>query len=292
MGSPAGEITTQNEQVQPDQSVAPTEQNTDLFSGTQINPDELPDELKPLARQLQAAFTQKTQTLAEERRQIEALGDPEVVQQAVDLYSRITDPTNWVQLHRELTEAMQQYGMTPAEAQATADEVVTAAAQTPIPNLDEIDDPELAPLAKMLKAHQAELDRLKSSQQTIEQDRQQEEANRAAEYQRQAFLGELQRQENAIRAAHPDWSDEKIEAAYELSSFYGGNLAQGAARLEALLSQERELYLTQKASALNETGTHPAPRGAGLQSTRIEQPETIRDAEAGALEFLNARMSE
>lgn len=282
-GIPEGNVATpaEGQAVTPE---APAAQNPDLFEGTPINPDELPAEMQPLARQLQAAFTQKTQDLAEQRRQFEALGAVEEVQQAVDLYARITDPSNWAQLHQELTTAMQQAGMTPAQANAAAAEVVEAA-QVPAPSLDDIDDPDLAPLAQMLKQQQAELDLLKT-------EREYEQANQQAEYQRQAFLGELQRQENAIRAAHPEWDDEKIEAVYEMSSFHQGNLGAAAARLEGLLSRERELYLNQKAGALQETGAHPAPRGAGLDSQREQQPLSIRDVEESALEFLNARAND
>ena len=67
---------------------------------------------------------------------------------------------------------------------------------------------------------------------------------------------------------------------------------QGAARLEALLSTERELYLTQKATAVAETGTQVPPRGAGMQSQQSHDPETIRDAEDSAREFLLARMAQ
>jgi hypothetical protein len=180
---------------------------------------------------------------------------------------------------------MQQYGMTPAQASAAASEAMDAAQSQPeLPNLDGIDDPELAPLAQMLKAQQAELDALKAA-------REQEQINAQAEYQRQAFLGELQRQENAVRAAHPEWDDDKVLAAYQMSSFFGGNLTQGAEALNTILQNERALYLQQKAAATTETGTKVPPKGAGTQTEQVNEVRTIKDAEAEALEFFNARMS-
>lgn len=282
--SPTGDDATTQQQVQPVEPVAPVAQNTDLFEGTQINPDELPAELQPLVKQLQAAFTQKTQSLAAERTQIEALGDIESLQQAVELFDRINDPSNWGQLYQELTVAMQQQGMTPAEAQVAATQVVQQE-QAAALNLDSIDDPDLAPLVQQLKTQQAELDQLKSA-------RQEEQQNAQAEYERQAFLGELQRQENAVRAAHPDWDDNKVLAVYQMSSFFGGNLAPAAEALSKLLSGERELYLNQKAAAATETGRIAAPRGAGQQSEHVSDPQTIREAEAEALEFFNARVAQ
>jgi hypothetical protein len=288
--SPAGENNATTQQaVQPATPVAPEAQNTDLFDGTPINPDELISEhpeLAPLVKQLQGAFTQKTQAVAEQLKQIEALGPVEEIQQAIDLFTRINDPANWGQLYTELVDAMQQEGMTLPQAQAAASEAMqeAQAAQPAQPelNLDAIEDPELAPLAQMLKAQQAELEALK-------REREEERLNQRAEYERQAYLGELQRQENAIRAAHPDWDDEKVLAAYQLSSFFQGNLAQGAARLEQLLGAERELYLSQKAAAATETGNLVPPRGAGSSTAKVEGPMTIKDAEAEAIEFFKAR---
>jgi glycine cleavage system regulatory protein len=284
--------------VQPVEPVAPTQQNTETFDGGKFNPDELPAELQQGWKQLQAAFTQATQHVAEQRNQIEALGDIESVQQAVDLYTRITDPANWQQLHTELSQAMQEAGMSPAAAQAAATEAVTAQQAQELPvNLDAIDDPELAPLAQLLKQQQAEIAELRTTQQSDiearQQHAQQQQLAAQAEYERQAFLGELQRQENIVRAAHPGWNDEKVLAAYELSSFYGGNLTKGAERLQTILSGERELYLSEKASAMDATGRIAAPRAAGSQSTHVDEgPRTVRDAEAEAMEFFQARVNQ
>jgi len=288
--APVGETQQNlNNEVQPAEPVAPAQQNTaDLFEGTPVNPDELPEELKPLAKQLQAAFTQKTQALAERSKQIEALGDLEVIQEAVDFANRINDPANWVQLHAELTTAMQQYGLSPADASAAAAEAMGAqpvespAAQAL--NLDEIDDPELAPLAQMLRDQQAQIEALKN-------EREEERQTAQAEYERQAFLGELQRQENAIRGAHPDWDDEKILTVYQMSSFFNGNLTQAAERLEGILAAERALYLSNKESVATNLGTQVPPRGAGTPSQRVEHPETIKDAEAEAMEFFKNRVA-
>src|SRR6185312_3269254 len=49
----------------------PAESEGDTFDGGKFNPDLLPDELQPGWKQLQAAFTQRTQELAEQRKQFE-----------------------------------------------------------------------------------------------------------------------------------------------------------------------------------------------------------------------------
>lgn len=285
--SPEGESNATNQAVQPVTPVAPEVQNTETFDGGKFNPDELPVELQPGWKQLQAAFTQSTQALAEQRKQIEALGDVESVQQAVELFNRINDPSNWGQLYTELVAAMQEEGMTLPQAQAAASEAVgatqPATPAAPELNLDAIDDPELAPLVQMLKATQADLESLRN-------EREEERLNQRAEYERQAFLGELQRQENAIRGAHPDWDDDKILTAYQLSSFFQGNLAEGARRLEGILAQERELYLAQKAAAATETGTLVPPRGAGSQTQVVPGAEkSLKEMEDEITKFLEAR---
>lgn len=278
--SPEGD-TQPADEVQPEPEVAPQAEET--FDGGKFNPDELPPELLQVYKQMQGAFTQKTQSLAERQKQIEALGDIESLQQAADLYSRISDPQNWVQLHAELTQAMQQMGMTPAEAAAAAADVVESAEASQTSEFD-FEDPALEPLAKQLQETQARLDQLEAQ-------RQEELMNAEAERLFIASVTELQKQEAAIRDAHPNWDDEKIAAAYELSSFYQGNLAQGAARLEQILASERELYLTQKAGSLNDSTRTPAST-FNADATKQVEADTLKDAEAAAVEDVLARLAE
>lgn len=286
--TPAGETQHQIEptQVQPAQPVAPAQQNTETFDGGKFNPDQLPDELKPAWSQLQAAFTQKTQQLAEERKQYEALGDTQSLQQAVELMTRISDPSSWPQLHKELTEAAAEYGieLTPTEAARVAAAVEQTPAAPELPSPDEIDDPELSAVVRRLQETETRLSELQNGVQS-------EREAAQAEYERQAFLGELQRQENAIRAAHPTWDDERIETVYALSSFYGGDLAQAANHLETQLARERELYLAEKAGVQEQTGRLVPPATASTQSHQVHEPSTLEEAEAGATEMF-ARLLE
>lgn len=258
-----------------------------LFEGTAVNPDTLPDELKPLAKQLQAAFTQKTQQLAEDRRQFSALGSPEEVQQAVELYTRISNPTNWPQLHADLSDLMQQYGLSPAEAAA---EATTALAEARVeaaatePPVGDIDDPELGPLYKTLQAQQAEIASIRAERQAELTERQQ---NEQAERLQMALEGEITRQENAIRQANPAYGDGDLDAIYELSSFYGGNLLQAQGRYEALRAEWVGRYVNQKQSAASAQGAHPAPAGAPAATQRTE-PQTVREAADEIEEFMRA----
>lgn len=273
-------------EVQAETQVAPEPTQTETFDGGKFNPDDLPPELQSGWKQLQAEFTRKTQELAAERQQFEALGDPESIQQAIDLYNRIGDPTNWQQLHSELTQAMQGMGMSPLEAAQAASEAIAQAPAPAVGDTAEFEglDPEVASLAQQLKQTRSELDQFK-------QGFQEQLAAQEAERQYIQAVTEMQKMEASIREAHPTWGDDKIETAYELSSFYNGNLAQGAARLEAVLASERELYLAQKSGAMEDSTRTPATTFAP-DATKVSEPATLRDAEAEAEEFFKARIAE
>jgi hypothetical protein len=140
-----------------------------LFEGTPVNPDTLPPELQPLAKQLQAAFTQKTQALAQERSQIESLGSPDELRQAAELYRNLQDPGYLQEFHAELSRALEAQGLTPGQARAEAARTIeentapTTSVSDALARLK--DDPELAPLADAFSELRGELDGLKTERQ-------------------------------------------------------------------------------------------------------------------------------
>lgn len=262
--------------------VAPVEQPAaDTFDGGQFNPDELPDELKPGWQQLQAAFTRKTQELAEQRRQFEALGDLESLQQAAELYNQIADPSNWPQLHAELSMAMQEYGLTPAEADQAAAEAMQAELPADLAQLES--DPELAPLLQHTREIQARLD-------AFEQMQAEREAMEEAERTHEMLVGELMRQANAIRQARPDYTDDDMNSIMQLSSFHNGNLIAAQHAYEEAVQRRIAQYFAGKQSASSEPAVQP-PAGAGVESTQEEIPETLEEAEAWAIEHLRQRQA-
>lgn len=286
--APVGETAPVQPQAQPEQTPAPeapVDTPPNLFEGTPVNPDQLPAELQPLAKQLQAAYTQKTQDLAAERKQWTALGTPEEVSQAVELYSRISNPTNWPQLHSDLSELMTQYGMTPAEAAVEAAHAIEEAQAVEVPELDSFgDDPELAPLLKTLKQQQAEIAAIKADRQGEQTARQEQEK---AERLQQALEGELTRQQNAIMNANPQYGEGDLDAIYELSSFYGGNLMSAQQRYESLRAEWVGRFVASKQSVASAQGVHPAPAAAPVATQRTE-PQTVKEAAAEIEEFMRA----
>jgi hypothetical protein len=243
-----------------------------------FNPDTLPPELVPAWKQLQGAFTRKTQELAEREKQFEALGPVEDIEQAVDLYTRLSDPENWPQLHQELTEALEEAGMTPRQAEAEASRMVGEATDGGF-ELD-TDDPELAPYAKAIRAEreartalQARLDAFESRQNALAET---EEAERAQQYR----IFEMNRQAAAIRQANPGYDDTDIGMTVKLGSFYNDDLIGAQADLEAYVAHRMERYLASKQSAQSPS-LQPSP-GAGIDSekgpTEFERVQDVEDA--------------
>ena len=98
--------------AQADEFTTPdTEQDPDLWDGEPVNPDLLPDDLKPLAKQLEAAFTRKTQAVAEQRKALEALGSPEELQTASEFYNSLKDPEYLKNFYNELGDVVQELGL-------------------------------------------------------------------------------------------------------------------------------------------------------------------------------------
>ncbi len=247
-GTPAGET---EPEVQPEAPEAPEasavepelvepEALEDTFDGGQFNPDELPEELQPGWKQLQGAWTRKTQEFAGTLKEAEAflsLGvDAETTGHAVDLYDRINDPSNWPALYEQLGQAMTQNGI------QVPGPTATPAPASPAPSVDDAqldalveNDPDLAPLVATLKAQRAELARVDSLQARLDAQETEalaarEEAQQLRQY--QVELGRIEAEEAQIREAFPTYKQEDVDMVYELSSFHNGDLVQAQERLE------------------------------------------------------------
>jgi len=225
-------------------------------------------------KSFQGDYTRKTQELAERSKTYEALGDPNELREALEFRTALSDPTNWPQVHAELTAALENMGFTPAQARAEATSQLQeqAPAAPAKPTLEDIDDPEV-------KAYLASLEaRYDTLSETIQ-------AERAAQKQEQELLalaGELTRQETAIRQANPNWDDDDINAVYEMSSYYRGNLFQAEQAIKARDQRAVERYLAQKSGVQDTPGVHPVP-GVGVVSNQPIEPTEMSDKDVDAL---------
>lgn len=245
---------------------------------TAVDPDTLPPELQPIYKSLQADYTRKTQQVAEARRQLEQYGDPSEIEQAVQLYESLQNPQSWPQLYEELKTELKKMGYTDAEASQAASQEVQAqqqATQSPI-DFTNINDPELQPFAEAYKQLQGEVERMKSE---LSAEREQE---RQAQLQ-QSLIGELQRQENLIRQENPSYTDDDVNAIYELASYHNGNLIQAQQRYEDIVTGHLARYVASKQSAAQ--GSQPLS-GGGTQTTEPQTFETLDDAHKAAMEHI------
>lgn len=265
-------------------------EEVDPFSES-FNPDTLPEELRAGWKQLYAAFTKKTQAVAEERRRLEQYGSPEDLELAIELYGRITDPSNWAQLHSELSEAMQELGLTPAQADAAAaQQIADAQAPVSLPNLDELDDPELAPLAEALRTIEQRNAALEARFQAIEAERRAAEEAAEAERLRLERGLWLQEQVQNIREAAPHYQDEDIKQLVRMAPFFNDDLYAAHEALESYWENRMNRYFASKQTATSPS-IQPQP-GAGVESTRTEDAESIMDVMEGAVDYIRGLQSQ
>lgn len=285
------EVEDEVEETEPEAEVEAPE---DTFDGGQFNPDELPEELRPGWKQLQAAFTRKTQELSAQLREVEAyqqLGvDAETAGYAVDLYSQINDPSNWPALYEQLGQAMAQNGIEVPGSQAAPAAPAPTAPSVDDAQLDALveADPDLAPLVATIRAQRAELARVDSLQARL--DAQEAQAAAAAEEAEQMRLHaqELQRiqaEEAQIRETFPHYKQDDVDMIYELSSFHNGDLVQAQERLESYVQSRVTAALAGKGRPKAASAT-PAPTPKKQEPAKA--PETIRDLEEEVVEHFRA----
>lgn len=175
-------------------------------SFTPINPDDLPEALQPLAKQLQGAFTRKTQDLAELRKAYEGFGDadPRQVLEAYQFVNALqTDPRVAMQVHQELSQILQEQGFQSAPQMPQQQQF------QPQDEFDMswMDEPQPVGVSPEIQQQ------LNQMQQFMQQYQQQQE--------QQAFVYQIQQQENAIREQHPDYGQADYERIYKIAASTG-----------------------------------------------------------------------
>lgn len=203
----------------------------DSFSN--IDPNSLPEELKAQYRNMQADYVRKTQALADQRKQFESIGDVDRASQAVEFLNALeTDPQFVVSVHQQLSAALQEAGLTPAQANAQAAAEIQGQVGGQEQAYDEYGNPVAPdPLA-------AEVAELKAFKQEYEQHQ--------AEIQ---MASQLQSAEMAIRQQNPTWSDDDMGAVFELAFAHGGNLVAAADAYKSLQDRLLTNYIQTKGEA-------------------------------------------
>ena len=190
-------------------------------SFTPINPDDLPEELQPLAKQLQGAFTRKTQELAELRKSYEAFGDadPRQVLEAYQFAQALqTDPRVAMQVHQELSQVLQAQGFMPAQADAQAAQMMQGNQSQPQGDdfdMSWMDDESGFGVPPEIQQELAEMHQFR--QQFAEQQAQMQ------------FEQQIAAQHNAIQQQHPEYGESDYDRIYKIAATTGD-----------LISAERE----------------------------------------------------
>jgi len=249
-----------------------------------FNPDTLDPELLPGWKQLQAAFTEKTQAIAEQRRAIEAYGDPDDLGAAVELYQRISDPQNWPQLATELSEAMQEAGLSAPEANALAAETLASQPMAdPLAGLD-LDDPELAPLVSAVQAQAARQAQLEQQLQAFQTDQQLQAEYAEQEREQQARSDGYAQQLRAIAQANPTYDQEDLNDIVRLAPFYNDDFAQAQAQYENIVARRLSRYYEGKQASLTPS-VQPMP-GSGASSAPVAEEKTLAEIGDEMVEYM------
>lgn len=253
-GTTPTETTPQGEQ----QGAAAT---TEVDSFTGLDPSTIPPELQPYYKQMQADYTRKTQAIAPYRQLAEQSGlDVAGLGQAAELYSALQDPQQLVEFYGELTTALEAQGLTRAEAQVAATQHIQEQTGAP-PAQGEYVDPE-----------EARIQALESRLAGFEQSAQAAAEAQRNEQTQMRLVAEMNRQEMIVKEAHPDWGQGDIDAVYELSAFYGGDLLVASNRYDEIVSDRVTRILNGKGQAAANpalapfTGAAPTTRGTTFGS--------------------------
>jgi sulfite reductase alpha subunit-like flavoprotein len=210
----------------------------DSFTDLNAAIAELPEEAQHLVRerfnQMQGDYTRKTQEIAEVRREAE---------QAVQFVQQLqSDPSFALEVRNEIQSALEAAGYSPEEARQAANQEVAETQTQGLSN--ELGDP------------------LEGKIQEIEQKLAAFEADQLT----RELENEFDRQDVAVRQAHPDWAEEDMQHVYALSYATGGNLVQAAELYQKEHERMIAAYLEGKARV---NSTAPATPGA----TGPAQPE-------------------
>jgi hypothetical protein len=269
----------------PPAAPAAPEADADFGSFSNIDVSALTPEQAQMHRSLQADYTRKMQEAAPWRKLGQELGidSPDEFKTAAEVYQRIQDPRNWPTIHSELTQYMQQYGMSPAQAsQAASDQLMefapdTQQQQVPAFNPDEV-DPGLAPLLQAVASLQNQVKTL--TDQTT-QERQQ--AQQTAQW--NAIAQRLTNEESQIRQLNPSYTDAELTDIYSLMG-PEGNLLAAQQRYESMIGAKLSQYIAGKGAAL--TGAVPLPGGQVIATPVADQPLSVDAGHAAAMAHVAA----
>lgn len=226
----------------------------DSFTG--LDPTNLPEDLQPLYKNMQADYTRKTQEIAEQRKQFEQLTeygiDPNYALEAVGFLQRLdADPAFAAEVARQLAPQQE----SPMTAQQPSEGVV--------PNNDEGYD-------NIPAALQAELEQMRQFRSEIMEAQQHQE-----------MMAELESEEVQIRNQYPHYDDSDIEHIYSLAHATDGDLLAAQQLYTQMEQGVLNKYLQSKQVPLGATSPGGSPA-----SVPPREHASIDDAHKAAMELV------
>lgn len=273
-GHPTAQATPESVESQTE---SPQQAPTDTsFIDENFDPSSLPPELQPGYKQMQGHFTRRMQEIKAQEEQYAQFGDPQEIAQAVELRNVLRDPSNYKQLHQELSEYLgASTGATPQEASQEAHRQLENATQPQpglAPSLAQLDD-EFEPVKTEFARLQGELASMKTEFNTYKEQREAQELELA-------LVGEIQRQVGTLRQQRPDYTDQDIDGIFELSTFYNGDIQQAQKRYDDIFTDRMSRYLASKQSPAEPSGIFA---GGSVTTAQPQGTRTWAEAKAAAL---------
>lgn len=254
-------------------------ERTDLAALIEGLSDEEAARVTRAYKAIQGEATKRFQEASEIRKQFEGL-DPETARQAVGFIQQLeTDRAFAEQVHEHLAQALQTEGLTPARAAAEATRRIEdvdweeAGLDSSNPLVQTIDQ---------IRRQNEELLQWKQGQERAEQ-------TRAQEARRQEVIRDIERQDQAIRNAHPHYKEEDMDAIYKIAAATEGDLVVAEEYYRGLNDRILADYLEKKGAI--PAGVGPAPAGAAHSETPTVFGSTD-EAHPSAVEFLRKAMAE
>lgn len=250
--SPAGE-TTAPEETQEVEDFLPRADLESLLEG--VEDESARERIITAYKSFQSGFTKRTQEVSELRRSFEGI-DPQAARQAYDFVQNLSSDRDFaVQVHQELSAALQEAGLTPGQASQEATRQIERAAS-------EYEDMGLDPENPLVQKL-TELEQWKAEQERIA-------AERAVTEQREAMVREIERQDASLRRENPKYEEADWEAVYRLAASTQGDLYAAQEQYEAIKDRLATEYAITKARVPQ--GIQPTPTAA----PHSEQPVEIK----------------
>lgn len=224
-------------------------------SFTKFDPSILPDDLQQVYKSMQADYTRKTQEIAEMRRQAETFSelgvDPSQAVGVVELFQRLqSDPQFATEFVSDMQRQLEQAGYANAPV----------VEETPVDSSYENLPPELASELQEMRRFREEM---------------------AVREQQMEIEAQLEAVEQQIRVANPQYSDDDMDAIYNLAYSTDGDLMAAQERYHEI--QQRLLGNYLQAKQVPEGMT---PVSTGPASSALRDFKSLDEAHKAAMEVV------